>query len=148
MVAFPFSRSHQIVHKPLGINYNDNPVTIGEKIRNKRLELRLLQKDIAHILSVSEDCITNWENNRTAPETRYMPAIISFLGYSPFPVNNEVFSARVKYYRQTNGLTHKQMGKLLGVNASTVGSWESDEHRPQTKRLNQIDKKLKKLSVV
>ncbi len=27
----------------------------------------------------------NWENNRSKPDVRYIPAIIEFLGYNPLP---------------------------------------------------------------
>ncbi|WP_244278826.1 helix-turn-helix domain-containing protein [Pedobacter suwonensis] len=33
----------------------------------KRVELKLLQSDLAKILGVSSDSITYWENNRSKP---------------------------------------------------------------------------------
>lgn len=82
--ALPFSRLKKIVRKPMGGKYISNPTTVGEMIRNRRLELGQLQKDVAGILAVSEDCITNWENNRAYPQQRYYKAIRSFLKYDPF----------------------------------------------------------------
>ena len=56
-----------------------NPQTLGEKIRNRRLELGLLQKDVAKIIGVCEDSITGWENARVKPLVKYYPSISSFL---------------------------------------------------------------------
>ena len=44
-----------------------NPQTLGEKIRNRRLELGLLQKDVANIIGTYEDAVTYWENNCVQP---------------------------------------------------------------------------------
>jgi len=140
-----FSGFDVIDSKPNSSTYPKSIQTLGDHLRAARIEKELLQADVARYIQVSEATITNWENNLTKPETRYIPAIIRFLGYNPFPTNVKVFGARVKYCRQTNGLTHKEMGKILGVNASTVGSWEKQDHMPQRSHLNQIEKKLCKL---
>lgn len=43
------------------ISYAEDPVSIGDHIRKKRLELKLRQIDVAGICGVSEDRIRNWE---------------------------------------------------------------------------------------
>ena len=130
------------VRKPLGDKYVVSPVTLGDKIRNRRLESHLLQKDVAVIFGVTEDCITNWENNLFEPETRYLPGIIQFLGYIPFTMNLENFNERLHYCRLTLGFTHKQMGQLLKVNGSTIGVWEQNKHLPRAKTYSMISLKL------
>lgn len=67
---------------------NDNPKTIGDLIRNRRIELNLFQKEVAEIIGVSEDCITYWENERSIPQKRHLSKITSFLGYNPFQTHN------------------------------------------------------------
>ena len=59
--------------------YKDEIVTIGDQIRKRRIQLGLLQKDVARIINVSEDCITYWENNRSSPQKRYKKLILQFL---------------------------------------------------------------------
>lgn len=44
--------------------YPQNPVSIGEHIKKKRIDLKLFQSDVAKIFNVSTDCVTYWENNR------------------------------------------------------------------------------------
>jgi len=75
----PFSRLKIKVKKPKGVNYPKDLNTIGDHIRAKRLDLGLLQKDVAKLIGVSEDCITFWENGRSKPQKRFYLLIIKFL---------------------------------------------------------------------
>ncbi|RZJ91641.1 MAG: helix-turn-helix domain-containing protein [Chryseobacterium sp.] len=112
------------------ISYPENPISIGDHIRKKRIELNLLQKDVARICGVSEDCIRNWEKNRSIPQIQFFPHIINFLGYMPIAFDLDTLSGRLKTYRHINGLGQKQMGKILGVDGGTVCSWELEENQP------------------
>ncbi|MBS1683244.1 MAG: helix-turn-helix domain-containing protein [Bacteroidetes bacterium] len=88
------------------------------------MERRLLQKDVAEIVGVTEDCITLWENNKSDPTAKYVAKIIQFIGELP-PILPDTFAGKVKAYRYVHGLTHAQMGRLVGVNGSTVSAWEA-----------------------
>jgi len=106
--------------KPVDISYPDNPKTIGDHIRKKRLDLKLLQKDVAKIFNVSEDCITYWENNRSKPLIYFYPDVIRFLGYCPFVLDLNTFKGRIMAYRYLNGLSRKHFAKIMGVDPETV----------------------------
>ena len=54
--------------------------TLGDHIRARRLDLGLLQKDVAGILGVSTDTITSWERGRIQPMHRHYIRIKEFLG--------------------------------------------------------------------
>ena len=43
-------------------NYPANPNTIGEHLRKKRIDLCLMQKEVAKIIGVTESTIWNWEH--------------------------------------------------------------------------------------
>ena len=58
--------------------------TIGDHIRARRLDLGLLQKDVAEIIGVTTDTITNWEKGRNQPMIWHYLKIKKFLGCSPF----------------------------------------------------------------
>ena len=58
--------------------------TLGDHIRAKRLDLGLLQREVAGIIGVTTDTITNWEKNRNKPMNWHSLKINKFLGYSPF----------------------------------------------------------------
>lgn len=140
----PFSKLETSVPKPLGDKYICNPITIGDKIRNRRLELYLLQKDVADLLGTVEESIYRWETNRNDPEIKYMPKIIEFLGYFPFEIDTSTIGGQIKRYRFLNGLSQEHLATLLSINESTVFHFEKDKHKP-TKRTLQ---KLKNLSII
>lgn len=127
------------MHMPLGNKYIHEPKTIGEQIRNRRLELGLLQKDIAQLVGVTEDCVTLWENNQSEVRVSNMPKVIQFLGYIPIAINTSTIGGRIKMYRICNGLSHKKFGKLISVDATTVGAWENGCQKPLKQHLKQLD---------
>jgi DNA-binding XRE family transcriptional regulator len=72
--------------RPLPAAYPDKVTTIGRHIRKRRLDLGLLQKNVAQIIDVSVYTTTSRELHRTEPRMQYMPGIIRFLGYDPTSV--------------------------------------------------------------
>ena len=123
--ALPFYRLDTSVANLYVSQCIRTPVTLGDKIRKRRLELKMLQKDVAAFIGVSEDSVTFWENNRFFPSIKHMPKIIDFLGYYPFEIDLNSLSGKLKYYRNLKGLSHFELAKLLNVDATTTTSWES-----------------------
>ncbi|MEP7111217.1 MAG: helix-turn-helix transcriptional regulator [Ferruginibacter sp.] len=117
-------------------------MTIGEKLKNRRLELSLLQKDVANAIGVCEDSITYWENNRCEPTVKYYPNIIQFLGYVPFEVDTFTLGGQIKLYRYLNGLTQEELALKLDINESTVFQYEKNEHKPNAKTLRKLESLL------
>ncbi len=128
----------------MGDKYITDALTIGDKIRNRRLELSLLQKDVASLLGTVEEAIYRWETNRNKPEIKYMPKIIEFLGYFPFEINLGTIGGQIKKYRYLNGLSQEHLANLLNVNESTVFHFEKGKHKPKKETLI----KLKALSII
>ncbi|MBS1683240.1 MAG: helix-turn-helix domain-containing protein [Bacteroidetes bacterium] len=124
VVALPFSELEVVVKRPYGTGYPTDPKTLGDYLRRRRMELRLFQKDVAAIVGVSTDIVTLWENNQSDPTAKFVAKIIQFIGELP-PIFPDTFAGRVKAYRYRHGLTHAQMGKLVGVDGSTIGAWEA-----------------------
>ena len=106
--------------------------TIGDHIRKRRLDLGLLQKQVAERIGVDADTIMQWELNRRAPKIQYIPKIIRFLGYVPFSMG-ESFPEKLKAYRMLKGLTQQQLADVLGVVLPTVQTWEAGIHQPMPK---------------
>lgn len=134
MPALPFSKLQKTVDKPLA-NLVTNPTTLGEKLKNRRIELGLLQKDVAEILGVCEDSITCWENNRNEPSINYYRKVIHFLGYVPFDIDHSTLGGQMKLFRHLHGLSQKQLAIKLQVNKSTVFHYENNKHVPSRKVL-------------
>ena len=53
---------------------------MGDKLRKRRMDLGLEQKDVAKIIRVTESSIWNWEHGMN-PAKRYVKKIEKFLGY-------------------------------------------------------------------
>ena len=108
--------------------------TLGDHIRKRRLDLKLLQKDVARALGVDTTTINNWERNRCQPRLYLFPKIARFLGYSPFPAKKEYsVSERIKAYRPINGLSQKRMARTLGIDPRTLARWEKGKATPSKK---------------
>ncbi len=82
------------------------------------------------MLNVSEDTVTYWENNRAEPQIHLYPRIIDFLGYNPFPVDISTLGGRIYKYRVEQGISQKDLGKILGVDEGTIYHWEKNIHSP------------------
>lgn len=79
--SLPFSNQRKKLYP---LSYPEKPVTLGDHIRKKRMELNLFQSDVAKILKVKRDNIVNWETNTYDPGLVYFPRIIDFLGILSF----------------------------------------------------------------
>ena len=113
-----------------------NPLTLGDKLRNRRLTLKLLQEDVAKIIGVCTDSITGWEKNRTSPLIQFMPAIIKFLGYNPIPNDHTTNAGKILALRSLLGVNQEGMSKVLQVDESSIRSWEQGKRTP-SKRMQQ-----------
>ena len=136
--ALPFSKMTLIAPKPLKEKLNENPVSLGDKIRNRRLELRMLQKDVADLIGVSEDSITYWENNKVEPTVKKYPGIIQFLGYVPFEFDKTTLGGRIRMYRYLRGLSQEDLAMQIGVNESTIFHYENNKHQPCRKIMKEL----------
>lgn len=127
----------------MGKKYPNDPQTIGKQLLNKRMDLRLLQKDVAQMIGVTEESIMHWETERYPPQLQFYPGIIKFLGFNPFKVPVKTLAVRIKNYRLENGLRHKKMGALVGVDGATISTWETGKHSPQGNNLQRVEALLK-----
>jgi DNA-binding XRE family transcriptional regulator len=53
--------------------------TIGERIRKKRLDMGLFQEDVAKIIGVDVNTVTNWEKGRFKPCKECLGKVMEFL---------------------------------------------------------------------
>jgi len=66
-------------------DFRENPRTLGECLKKRRLEQGLLQRQTAAQIGVSVDTYRRWEMDQVAPYAPAWRRIISFLGYDPGP---------------------------------------------------------------
>jgi transcriptional regulator with XRE-family HTH domain len=111
--------------------------TLGDHIRARRLDLTLLQRQVADQIGVHALTIINWESNESPPETRFIPAIVQFLGYDPLPPGSSL-PERLAARRRVLGLSNRGMAARMGVDQSTLRGWEARLHQPTGKSLDVI----------
>ena len=127
----PFCKIELKAARPLSLpDYPNTLNTLGDHIRKKRLDLGLLQKEVAKIINTNADTIWNWENNYATPSLSYIPNIIEFLGYVPFDTSNKTLGNKILIYRKLLGLSQRKFATLLGIDPSTLGHWERGKTRP------------------
>ena len=121
-VAFlPFTRISlkALISKP----YDFTPISLGDHIRKRRLKLGLCQRELAQRLGVNPWTILNWEKRRTKPPIAFIPAIVRFLGYDPFP-KPKTLAQHLLAKRREMGWSIKEAAEAIGVDPSSWGDWE------------------------
>ena len=63
----------------------NQPKTIGECLRKRRLELKLCLAEAAPRMGVSVPTLGLWELGKVFPKLHYHAKVVAFLGYDPFP---------------------------------------------------------------
>ena len=107
-------------------------------MKRRRLELHLMQTEVARRLGVHKGSIQNWEREVGQPGIRQLPAIIEFLGYDPLPEPKSLCQ-RIAYARRRLGFTQEDLANALSLNPATIWSWETGRTRPSKVKLQQIE---------
>jgi transcriptional regulator with XRE-family HTH domain len=107
---------------------------VGDHLKKRRLDLGLLQKDVARQIGTHLATYWNWETGANQPGIRHAPGVISFLGYDPFPAP-QTLGERVRATRRRQGLSHRELAARLGLDPSTVEAWENNQVRRPYPRL-------------
>ena len=100
------------------------PVSLGEHLKKRRLELGLTQKEAGTHLGVTSFTVTNWEHGLRRPAIQHFPAICQFLGYDPEPPTPNTIAERLVTERRQFGWTQRVAARKLGVDPSTWSAWE------------------------
>jgi DNA-binding transcriptional regulator YiaG len=97
------------------------PSSLGRKFcMIKELLCAILQKYVALLLNVSEDCITYWKNGKSVPQIHHHPRIIDY----PFSHETESFAGKLLQIRHCKGFSRKQCAAHLSVSDDAVRRWE------------------------
>jgi len=143
MVALP------CCHVTLSSDRRDNRIrpavlkSLGDHIKERRLDLGLQKKELARQLRVDETTIHNWEDKGATPALRFIPRIVDFVGYDPNDNGApDSISETLRVRRRRLGLSQKKLALLLGINQSSIAGWERGEHRPTKRSLQVIDEFL------
>jgi len=115
--------------KPLSARYPRELKTLGDHLCKRRLDLGLLQREVAERLGADKASVVNWECNATYPALHWRPRIIEFLGYAPWDPS-WTLGERLLAARETLGLSRRRAAKALGVDEGTLARWEGGRGKP------------------
>lgn len=85
----------------------------------RRLDLGVLQREAAERIGVTEGTLWNWENGKAEPALPWVPSILRFIGYNPWPEPTTSGQA-LKRYRHRQGITQEELAVRLTVDPSTL----------------------------
>ena len=125
---------------PLPPEFSREPVTLGDHLRRRRIQLCLNQKVVAAKLGVIPSTIWNWEHGWTI-DLRFIPRVIAFLGYNPTPPPEDVIE-KLAWYKQAHGLTLEQLGAEMGRDPAQLADWLSGRHKPCRRNLEVIERSV------
>ena len=110
------------------------------------MELGLWQRDVGKLLKVDAYTVLNWEKDKTIPATRYLPRIVAFLGYDPFPAPRTL-GEQVVAARRRLGIPRKKLALRLNVDEGALKRWEKGSILPHGKGLSTILRFLSKVPI-
>ncbi|MEW6108051.1 MAG: helix-turn-helix transcriptional regulator [Nitrospirota bacterium] len=117
--------------------YPLKPRTLGEHIRKRRLDLGLLQIDVAAEIGVTESTVWNWEHG-TEPELIHIPTVLAFLGYVPWECPDDPLG-RLAHFKKVNGLSLRRLGALMGRDHEQLEDWLSGRVKPGAINIRKIE---------
>jgi transcriptional regulator with XRE-family HTH domain len=119
--------------RPKSAKYPKTLASLGDHIRTRRLELNLLQREVAQLLEVNETSVYDWEKHRTDPMVHLIPRITHFLGCTPPLFIEQTTGQKIVTYRHVRGMSQRSLALKLKVDPGTLGRWERDESFPTGK---------------
>lgn len=114
----------KVIPKPALIPMPESVETLGDHLRVVRVRRGLLQRDLAELFGMTELSVTNWENNRNAPDIALYPAIFQFLGYYPFTHETDSINGKFLQVRRCFGLGRQVFAKEYHLDYKTIVKWE------------------------
>ena len=121
--------------------FAQEPATLGDHLRRRRLELGLYQKDVAAQIGVTVSTIWNWEHGWTV-DFRYIPQILTFHGYNPISCPEDPLD-RLAWYKQAKGLNFEELGDQMGRDPEQLADWLSGRHKPCRRDQKEIERFMK-----
>lgn len=110
--------------KPLPPEYPQELRSLGDHLRTERLRRGLLQREAAREIGVTVMTVNGWEMGRAEPKVSYIPAILGFLGYDPYPEATSLGEG-LRQERERRGLTQHKIARLLGTTQALVSLLET-----------------------
>lgn len=105
-VAFPLPGVPLVFRWLRPKSYPERPASLGGHLLKRQTLVSVTQREIANRMGVNVSTYLLWETDKTAPTVRYWPAIVSFLGYEPWPAPSTL-TERLAAKRRLLGSFHR-----------------------------------------
>ncbi len=115
---------------------SDQPNTLGEHLRNRRLVLGLRQEDVAARLGTLREVYERWERDERQPVVSVWPLVLAFLGYYPGPQESPADVTLMA--RRTLGLEQKKLAEKVGVIHQRLRRWECGSEQPSSEQISRL----------
>ena len=97
------------------------PRTLGEFIKRERQQRKLSQATAAKFFGVNGMCLSSWELNRETIHTKYLEAIIEFLGFIPkLKSNFDKLGIRTKLWRLQNNVGFADFLSMINISKEEI----------------------------
>jgi transcriptional regulator with XRE-family HTH domain len=142
-VALPFTSLRLTGPRPRAFprGYPHSPRTLGDRIRQRRMDRGLTQYTLAERLGCRYQRVAAWERGESEPLAARWRAIEAVLGPGLVPEQDGV-PGRLWTARLRIGLTQEELAARAGVDVRTVWNSESGTYRPSRATLEKLRKVL------
>ncbi|MFQ5913140.1 MAG: helix-turn-helix domain-containing protein [Nitrospinota bacterium] len=121
----PFCHITLRAKKPLPPIYPNSLNSLGDHIRKRRLDLDVLQREVAEILGVHATTVHGWERGRNHPSLPFLPKIVAFLGYVPWDGPPRNLGEKIARARKWLGISQEKLATEIGVDPGTLARREN-----------------------
>lgn len=142
--ALPFCQVRLSARTPEKSAYPKELKTLGDHLRKRRLDLGLLQREVAQLLGVDVDSVCQWEVGHRQPKVCFVPRIIDFLGYVPGEPATS-FPEALRLARRSAGLSQEQLAYRTYVDESSIAKWERGDTIPFLETVQRLSPFFKKI---
>ncbi|MBF8983995.1 helix-turn-helix transcriptional regulator [Lutibacter sp. B2] len=123
-------------------------LTLGEKIQKQRLMLGFTQEEFAKKIGLTRSAINNYELGITQPSREALLKLIKIIDkdylcddeYLKFILSD--YPSIIKKWRKNHHLSLRQAGKILGISASAINSWEKQIYTIDRKSYDKVKKHI------
>jgi len=126
---------------------------IGKIIKEKRLKLKLSQKEVSDYLNISIQRLNNFENESRIPSLEFLGPLSILLDFNiDYPLNKQndkslefdinLFNERIKEYRLNKNYSLQEFSELLNITRQTLSKYEKKEALPNIDDFYEISKIL------
>ncbi len=138
-IALPFCNLRLAGRRPREFprGYPFTPNTLGQRIRQRRMDLGLTQQTLAKKLDCWYQNIARWERGLSEPLAARWPSIEGVLGVGLVP-ERDGLPGRTRAARLRLGLTQEELARRAGVHVRTVRNVETGRHRPSRRTAGRL----------